>query len=475
MAGNSSGNGNGTGQGNDNGTDHGNGNGGSGGNGHGFDDDALIRVGMEISDPDDEGWWTPPGEEPWPEMEAEAYHGLAGQIVDTIAPLTEADPVAILAQLILMFGNAFGRQAYCRIGNTRHYPNLYEVIAGDTAKARKGTSYDLVVGLFESADPEWVRNCVKSGLSSGEGVIHAVHDDIWTREKVSGGKGNPPVYKDVLKYPSIADKRLFVIEPEFAAALTVMERHGNNLSAVLRLGWDSRKLQTMVKNNPETATDAHISVTGHITIEELRSKLDRTEMANGFANRFLLFAAQRARELPFPGLLDPAVAQRFGQKLHEILTNKSLRREVIFGPDAHDMWVAEYHDLSAPRPGLFGFLVARSEAQVRRLAMFYALLDQTYTIQPAHLRAALAVWRYSAASARYIFGDAVGDPVADDLLRVLRQAGSNGMTRTAMRELFGHHSERIGQALALLFKHGRIRRKDLFRTGGRAAEIWVAT
>ncbi len=37
-----------------------------------------------------------PWERPWPAMDQEAYHGLAGDVVRTIEPHTEADPVAIL-------------------------------------------------------------------------------------------------------------------------------------------------------------------------------------------------------------------------------------------------------------------------------------------------------------------------------------------------------------------------------------------
>jgi hypothetical protein len=407
-------------------------------------------------------------------MGDEAYHGFAGQIVEALAPLTEADPVALLAQVLGMFGNAFGRHAHYRVGNTRHHPNLYEILCGTTSKGRKGTSVDVVVELLAPADRQWANHCIKSGLSSGEGVIHAVHDAIWSREKVSHGRDKAPTYEDVLKEESVEDKRLFLVEPEFASALAMMQRHGNTLSPVLRLGWDGKQLQTLTKNNPETATDAHISVAGHITIDELRSTRDRISMANGFANRFLFFVVRRARELPFPGVLGSAMADRFGEKLRGILRNNILRREIIFGTEAREMWIAEYHNLSAEHPGLFGFLVARGEAQVVRLAMIYALLDQTHTIQPAHLRAALGLWRYCEASARYIFGDAVGDPVADELLRALRQAGPDGMTRSALHELFGHHSERLAKALALLFEHGKIRRKIRNGTGGRPAEIWSA-
>ena len=58
-----------------------------------------------------------------------------------------------------------------------------------------------------------------------------------------------------------------------------------------------------------------------------------------------------------------------------------------------------------------------------------------------------------------IFGSALGDPIADDIMRALHEAGSAGMTRTAIRDLFGRHraSDRINLALALLAAKKRAR------------------
>src|SRR5262249_1032754 len=39
----------------------------------------------------------------WPTLAQEAFHGLAGTIVNTIAPHSEADPVALLMQLLEYF------------------------------------------------------------------------------------------------------------------------------------------------------------------------------------------------------------------------------------------------------------------------------------------------------------------------------------------------------------------------------------
>ena len=444
----------------------------------------LLRIWEKIQEtlpPPEEppGWDEPPaGEEPWPDIDAEAFYGLAGEITFAIAPLTEADPVAILAQLLAAFGSAFGRGAYYRVGDTQHFPNLFEIIAGQTAKSRKGTSYNPVEQILRLADEVWANQCVHSGLSSGEGIIHAVHDGIYVREKVSGGKGQPPTYVRVLKEPAITDKRLLVMEQELAVAFAVMKREGNTLAAVLRLAWDGRKLQSLVKHSPESATGAHVSVVGHITVEELRSLLDRIAITNGLANRFLIVLAKRTNVLPFPSRLDPEIAQGFAARIKALLTTLDWRqREVLFDPQAEQLWIAEYTSLSEPQPGLFGFATARAEAQVLRLAMIYALLDQTYRVQPVHLRAALAFWRYCEASAKHILGDFLGEPIADDILRALRQVGSDGMTRSEIYEMLGRNksSETIGAALALLLKHNKASCRRKPTPGrGRPTEIWSA-
>jgi hypothetical protein len=56
---------------------------------------------------------------------------------------------------------------------------------------------------------------------------------------------------------------------------------------------------------------------GHITIDELRARLTRTDAANGFANRFLFPLVRRSKELPFGGSLDESVPLKLGERLRE--------------------------------------------------------------------------------------------------------------------------------------------------------------
>lgn len=72
-----------------------------------------------------------------------AYHGLAGDIVRTIAPHTEADPAALLFQLLTAFGNSVGSGPCFRVEATLHRANLFCVLVGASSKARKGTSWKI--------------------------------------------------------------------------------------------------------------------------------------------------------------------------------------------------------------------------------------------------------------------------------------------------------------------------------------------
>jgi hypothetical protein len=133
-----------------------------------------------------------------------------------------------------------------------------------------------------------------------------------------------------------------------------------------------------------------------------------------------------------------------------------------------------YGPLSEGRPGLAGALLGRAEAHVRRLAMIYALMDCSNVVRAEHLLAALALWEYCERSVRYVFGDHLGDPVADDLLRLLRSC-PDGLTRTDLSHYFGRHqsSDRIARALGLLLQHKLARRQEQ-QTGGRPTERWFA-
>jgi hypothetical protein len=87
--------------------------------------------------------------------------------------------------------------------------------------------------------------------------------------------------------------------------------------------------------------------------------------------------------------------------------------------------------------------------------------------------AALAVWNYSLASARWIWGDALGDPIADDLLSLLR-THPDGHTATEIRDYFGRHrSGDIDRAGKMLLENN-LAHFVTERTKGRSVRRWFA-
>jgi hypothetical protein len=391
----------------------------------------------------------------WPDpLKPEAFHGIAGELVRLIEPHSEADPAALLIQFLLCFGNVIGRSAHFLAEADNHFMNLFAVIVGQTSKGRKGTSLGQIQKNLSPIDPNWSKDRVMGGMSSGEGLIWAARDPI--RElKPYGKKGAKPQYKEIIADAGVSDKRLLVVEPEFARVLQVAERESNTLSAIMRQAWDSGTLRILTKKQPAVATGAHISIIGHITKAELQRLLTDIAIANGFANRVLWICARRSKLLPEGGVLHTVDFGPIQRQIKDAVAFARNVGELRRDNEARAIWHEVYPTLSEGKPGMFGSVTSRAEAQTMRLACLYALLDKSPVIGAEHLMAALAVWQYCEASARSIFGNALGDPTADEIVRALRSR-AEGMTRTEIRELFQRNksSAEIGRALGVLLEYG---------------------
>ncbi len=340
----------------------------------------------------------------------------------TIEPETEADPAALLLQLLIGFGSIIGRTAFVSVGAARHYANEFGVQVGETSAARKGTSWSEVRAFLAVADFVWSNTCIKGGLSSGEGLIYHVRDPLEGQVAIKD-KGKVVDHQTVVTDPGVDDKRLLALETEFGAVLQALARDGNKLSAVVRQAWDGQTLASLTKGSPHKAIGAHISIVGHITVDELTQLLSQCDQANGFANRILWCCCRRSKLLPYGGRVAQQDMDRLGQRLADATVFARTVGEIKWSREAMTIWEGEYGRLTAPRPGAYGMATSRAEAHTVRLALLYALLGKSASIEPAHLRAALATWDYCQRSARHIFGDRTGDADADKILEALRRPG----------------------------------------------------
>ena len=214
----------------------------------------------------------------------------------------------------------------------------------------------------------------------------------------------------------------------------------------------------MTRNNPLTATGAHVSVIGHITPLELRQELKTTDMASGFINRFLLVLVKRRHLLPVGGRVDATVRAQLVAKFTAAATAAKDIDLLTRDRDALEHWTEIYGHLTRSRLGLVGAICNRAPAHVLRLAALYALADQSDTIRRRHQQAALAVWAYAEASTACVFGQRVGHRLANYLLELLRSEPT-GQTRTQIRDALGRnrHADEISEALQLLADLGLAR------------------
>lgn len=380
-----------------------------------------------------------------PILENKALYGLAGEFVETIFPHTEADKAALLVQMLVAFGNIIGRGPYYIAESTRHHTNLYALIVGPTSAA-KGSSLAQVRNILERVDDDWAHNCNKSGLSSGEGLVEAVGE---------------------------TDKRLFLRESEFASALARQGRDASVLSATLRELWDDGSARVMNrKHNALCATDAHVSLVGHITPEELMQRLNATDLTNGYANRFLFACVRRSKPLPDGGSLSEREVNTLVMKIQRAKNFAETVREMRRDDKAAELWGAVYPRLTEDKAGVFGKVVARARAQVLRLSCLYALLDQSGEVKQPHLEAALALWQYCEDSARYIFAEGRTLSVnAQKLYDAACEVGDAGLSRTDQSRVFrGNLSAKDLDALAdELIKAGLV--TEARTDGGRKAGL----
>ncbi len=391
----------------------------------------------------------------WPDpLDEAAYHGVIGDWVKQVEPHTEADSAALLFQGLVIFGNILGPNPHFMVEATEHRCNENLLLVGDTSKGRKGTSWDHARRIGKAIDLSWESECIKSGLTSGEGLIYHVRDPQEKRGKTPADEG-------------VADKRLVAYESEFASVLKIIERKDNTLSAIMRDAWDHGHLRTLAKNSPVKATGAHISIVSHVTKTELMMRLSTTESFNGFANRFLFVCVKRSKLLPEGGgsVNISGILPRFHNAWEFAKNVKEMHRDEV----ARDVWREVYGELTQEQPGILGSVLARDAAHVVRLSMIYALLDCSAMIRREHLMAALACWEYVEASAKYIFESMTGDQIADKIFDAVQMAGCTGITRTIINnKLFQRNvaSERINKAIESLVTMGKVKVENC-DTGGR--------
>ena len=132
--------------------------------------------------------------------------------------------------------------------------------------------------------------------------------------------------------------------------------------------------------------------------------------------------------------------------------------QIRFTTEAMQVWEPLYGQLTAEKTGLIGAALGRAEAQVRRLAVLYAVLDRREKVDVDHLMAACAVWQYCERSAAYIFGadSEEKDEAQEKILAFLRERGEATQTELLHDCFKRKGTQRLKDALETLSASGKI-------------------
>ncbi|MDD2769269.1 MAG: hypothetical protein PHT19_11075 [Methylococcus sp.] len=336
-----------------------------------------------------------------PKATDEMFYGLVGDVARAAAHRTEVNPVAAAAGFMSFLGAMVGRDAHYAIGNAWHHPRLFTLHIGRSSRGGKGEALNLTRRIARAIAqdlPALLGQTHSGGLSSREGLAMLIHDG-WTQ----GRETIEPIH----------DKRLWVIEGEFANVLAQAKRDGNTLSAALREIWDGADIKPATKTSRVWASSPHIGMACAITPSELHSLIHARELSNGFANRFLMFWAERPCEVPFPQPTPADVLAGLAARTADVLAfakgdypKDQDTRTVLMSHDAKRLWERAYKGLKRPMESeLLTGLLERRPPYAARLAMLFALCDQVLVIEEWHLAAALAWVRYWEGSVRYVFAN----------------------------------------------------------------------
>ncbi len=394
-------------------------------------------------------------------MRDEAYCGLIGEAVEIAIPETEACPEALLCQMLVAIGNIIGRGPYFNQGDY-HRAVTNVVLVGDTSAGRKGTSMRVVRSLLEEIDPEWNVSRVKKGIQTGEALITLIRDDKVKVDK----KGEEYVIEGV------DDKRMLILEEEFARLLGVGQRKGNPLNAVIREVFDSpRRLESQSKIDPETATDPHVSLIAHVTPIELLALLNKVDVGNGFINRLMFIESRETQRLPFAKVPNWQEHLDLVRNLREAIQFARQVNEVTWRADGAKAWCHWYNHRIIPG-GSIGSILGRAEAHILRIALIFALLDCREQVTEAHFNAALAIWDYAAQTARRVFGNTTGDKLADKIFAYVQRHGEVTRWQLSAEALAGNTPKiDLDLALSLLVENNMMRVRTEKRDGDKPTEI----
>lgn len=416
----------------------------------------------------------------------DAFYGPLGDYAKQSAAHIELDHFTLYCQTLVIFSAILGRRRACWGGDSINYPNLFGLVIADSAQG-KGCTCNRAERLAEAVDQKF-KSFVHRDVQSAPALIRLVTDE--QRKVVPGNRKNGGIPTEIIHLPAVTDKRCLLLQSEMQSTFTAKGRSGCTLGQLLNQAWDGETLENNTKDECRRATNPHVSVLGSITPQDFRQAIvtSKTDLTNGFFNRFLFIRPQPVRLLPHGG--DRTVPRDIVDTLRDAISvlGPSVPPPespplLEFDAEAAQAWEPFYY---ACRLGEHAFfegltgLCARGAPITKRIAMILATLDGSLEIRAAHLKAAQATWLRSQDQARSLldFGgssSAASDALSKTLEKLRARVRPNEAWRTKsdVWALLGRHGSKdhVSAAIDTLVSSGEWARQ----AGGDGTERYRAT
>lgn len=378
---------------------------------------ATAPAGLRIVHEDD--GFAPPRVTDFPDdPDPAAFDGVAGMVAKDLALNSSASVTGLLMATLTFWGGLFGD--YFDLYEAQP-TNIFAVLVGDTARARKGTATRNVWTAFQKAlDTPGTINPIDryqwGGLASGQALLRQMQEAGEVKKGVS-------------------------IEEEFETVLRGARStrdYNSILNTIINKAWDGRMIlhHTASKTNSYRVEPPYtVGILGNITREVLRSLLPPEMIHGGFANRLLWVPVRGSDHKVDPTRpvgLEPSVSVLVSKARD--WRNDTAYTTPIFTTPAGDL-IEDYYQFLETAGGAYAKFTPRLHVMAARLAMIHALMDRSYAVTPEYISRGIALTEYCRTSLLWTFSDETGDDRVDYLIDLLR-VRPDGMTAREYRAVF---------------------------------------
>jgi hypothetical protein len=318
-------------------------------------------------------------------MPAIAYHGLSARFVDALRKSTEAPREFLLAAFLTVVGALIGRQAWVTYSRPT-YPNLYTLLIGETATARKTTAMAFALDLMTTV-VERTQAKVKPlyGLASVEGLAAAMKD----------GDSQDPY-------------RVVVVEDELKSLLRKAQQKGvsNLIPRLTELFNCGRSFEVNTKTEKAIIKNPFACIVSASTPTWFAESIGESEISGGFLNRWTMFSGKTETLIPFPERPDAAMWEGIVEELTRVV--QQARGDYVLSEEARELFSEFYQALrnASNEGGLRTEATARTDLHAIKFALLFAVLDRKPRIEVDDVSRGIALATFNMDVAVSVIGSA---------------------------------------------------------------------